>query len=275
MVARRMPSRASRHVDEPVLERDAIRSGEQLAPIVHRGAHASIGEGGDGSLWILVHDPERRPRGRDPGNVVEALDVRYEINGLVRVPDRRLARGTLERLVGSLTGHGTRIEGSLTRRSRIPAGSYAGVVVEPIDAHYRVRASGATAKRFADMQPLGKDRWLVIASEESTLRRILVNELMPVHHRALWAATRHGERLLAGVGIGAAALSFAVPLAAPLAVFAAVGLGAFRWRRAAIVRRVRRRLVQPHIDRTTDSRDAPAANAPADAAGDESPLAAG
>lgn len=260
MVAR-IAARGPRHVEEPRLDADGIRSGELLAPVVHRGAHASIGEGDDGALWILVHDPELRPRGRDPGLLVEAADIRYETNGLVRVLDRRIARDTLERLVADLTGRSVRIEGSLTRRSRIPKGNYAGVVVEPIEAHYRVRASGAAARKLADMQPLGPNRWLVLAGEESRLRRVLVDELMPVHHRLLWAATRHALRLLAGLGVASAALSPFVPVFAPLAVLAALALGVFHWRRGAIVGRVRRHLVQPHIDRTLESPsgdDAPA-----------------
>ena len=251
-MAGRTATRGPRHVEEPRLEAGGIRSGELLAPVVHRGAHASIGEGDDGSLWILVHDPELRPRGRDPGVVVGAADIRYETNGLVRVLDRRIARDTLERIVADLTGRGVRIEGSLTRRSRIPGGDYAGIVVEPIEAHYRVRASGAVARKLADMQPLGPDRWLVLAGEESRLRRVLVDELMPAHHRLLWAATRHGLRLLVGLGVVSAALSPVLPALAPLAVLAAIALGVFHWRRGAIVGLVRRRLVQPHIDRTLE-----------------------
>jgi len=248
MVASR---RAEAHVDDLGIAGDRIVSGELSAPVVHSSEHASIGEGDDGSLWILVHDAQRRPRGRDPGIAVEAAEIRFEENGLVRVLDRRVARAALEELVRTLTGQGARITGSLSRRSRIPDGDYDGLKVESIDSHYRVTSCGPLASRcLADMQSLGDERWLVVAGEESRLRRELVRHLMPPRHRAIWAAVRHGETLLMGLGILLALLSFVAPLLAPLAVIAAVCLGLFRLRRTQVIGSVRRRLVQPHIDRT-------------------------
>ena len=246
----RLPTRGSRHVEPPYLDGETIRSGDGVAPIVRRGRHASVGEGDDGSIWILVHDPERRPRGRDPGVVVESAAVRYEQNGLVRVLDRRVSPDAIERLVGDLTGEGARSGGASETTSGIPAGDYAGIVVEPLGEHYRVSASGTAAKRLAGMQPLGAGRWLVLAGEESRLRRELVSHLMPTHGRVLWAMVRNGSRLLVGIAALFAAASIVTPLAAPLALLALGALGLLHWRRREILARVRRRWVEPYVNRT-------------------------
>ena len=249
-MALKKTSRECAHVDPPLVDGETIRSGACSAPLVHRGEHASIAEGEDGSLWILVHDPERRPRGRDPGIVVESADVRYEHNGLVRVLDRRVSRDSIERLIGDLTGQGTRITGSLTTLPRIPAGNYAGIVVETLGEHYRVQASGAAARRLSDLQSLGAGRWLVLAGEESRLRRELVRQLMPLHRRMLWGAVRNGPRILIALAAASAALSILVPAFAWLALAALVALGALHRARRAINARARRRWVEPYVGLT-------------------------
>ncbi len=247
---RRVDRAEQLHLLEPRIEGRRLVSGELSADIVHRSKSAVIAEGEDGCLWVLVIDEQRRPRGRDPGVVVELGKVHYEQNGLVRIANRRVAPGSLERLVGELTGCHVRLGSDLGQRSRIPAGRYGNLTVEHIDTHYRVHVTGRPVKLLESMQSLGPNRWLVVSGEESTLRRLLVEVLMPGHHRAIWLAVRHGEKLLMAAGIVFALLSFVMVYAAPLALAAAVGLGLYRWKQRRIVAMTHRAVVQPHIVRT-------------------------
>gem|GEM_PF-2281377 len=239
---------------EPRVEGGRIESGQESAKIIHSGDTASIGEGDDNTIWVLVHDPERRPRGRDPGVFVELGEVHYEQNGLIRVADRRVARDSLQRLIVELTGVDTHIDFEAPERSRIPEGRYAAIEVEHVDEHYRVTAAGRATRYLKDLpQPAEDDedgRWLVMAGEESILRRALVNAIMPVHSHLVWQASRHGHELLMGIGIVSAVLSFVSAFFAPVAVVAAVGLGVFRWKQSDIVAITHRHFVHPYIDRT-------------------------
>lgn len=246
-------SKARQHVREPVLDKGRIVSGDESARVVHTTEFASIGEGEDDTVWVLVHDPERRPRGRDPGVFVELGEVHYEQNGLVRVADRRVAKDSLERLVYELAGVTEQPDGNVSQRSRIPEGQYATLKVEHADAHYRVETKGRGSHCLADMQAVGENSWLVMAGEEPVLRRAMVNAMMPLHHRLTWLATRHVEKLLMGVGVACAFLSFVSVVFAPLALISAVSLGVFRWKQPAIVAWTHRRVVRPHIERTFDA----------------------
>lgn len=249
MGVKRQP-RARAHMQPPEIDRNCIRSGQQTASIVHEGEFASIGDGDDGSLWILVHDPERRPRGRNPGVVVETDQVSFEENGLVRILDRRVSQDTIERLIADLTGRHASIGDSLAKRSQIPPGNYAGITVEPIDGHYRVQAHGAAAQRLADMPSLGANRWLVLANDESLLRRELVRQLMPVHHRVAWAMVKEGVRILVSSSALLIALSLLEPRILPFTAASIIALGLMHWRKRSIVNWARQRWVQPCIDRT-------------------------
>lgn len=234
----------------PKINKWRIHSGQQSAPIVHAGEHASIGEGDDGSLWILLHDPERRPRGRDPGVVIESDSVSFEQNGLVRVLDRRLSPDTIERLVADLTGLGSSVADSLSAYSRIPDGDYAGIVVESVDGHYRVHAHGPAARRFAGMQTLGTNSWLVLAGEESKLRRELVHQLMPSSDRIAWATIKNGSLVLLSSSALIALLALLEPRLLPLAAACLVALGLFHSSRKSIIGRARQRWVEPCVSRT-------------------------
>ena len=240
-------------MSDPYVDNGRIVSGDESAGIAHNSDHVAIGEADDGTLWVLLHDQSCRPRGRDPGIVMELEDVHYEQNGLVRVANRRVARDSLERFIKELTGSTVLIGNDLGRRTRIPAGSYGGITVRHVDNHYRVKASGPDAKHMAAMQPRKPNQWLVMYGEESLLRRQLVQVLMPIHHRVVWASVRHGEKILLVTGVVLAGLSFVAPLAAPLALAAAVALGLFRWKQRAIVACTHRLVVKPHILRTFES----------------------
>jgi len=217
---------------------------------VHAGEHASIAEGEDKSLWILVHDEKRRPRGRNPGVVIDEDSVSFEQNGLVRILDRRLSTDSIERLIADLTGLGGNVSESLTTHSRIPDGKYAGIMVESAEEHYRVQAWGRSAKFLDGMPSLGKDSWLVLAGEESMLRRELVNQLMPVHHKLAWNATKHGSRILVGCSAVFTLVSLLVPYLLPLALLSLLALGLFNARRNAIFDWARANWVEPSVRRT-------------------------
>ena len=236
------------HMAEPRVENGRIVSGDESTNIAHNNDYVAIGEADDGTLWVLVHDQKCRPRGRDPGIVVELGDVHYEQNGLVRVVNKRVARDSLERFVKELTGQTILIGSDLGRRTRIPEGCYGGIAVQHVDgSHYRVEATGSAAKHMAEMQPLNPSQWLVMAGEESLLRRQLVKALMPVHHRMIWAGVRHGEKVLLVTGVVFAGVTLLAPSAAPFALLSAIALGVFRWKQPTIVAFSHRVVVRQHI----------------------------
>ncbi len=256
-----------KHIEELRLERGRIVSGNESARIIHDDAAAAIGEGDDNTIWVLVHDSERRPRGRDPGVFVELGETCYEQNGLIRVADRRVARDSLERLIAELTGMDTHIAGDVAGRSRIPQGEYAGIEVEHVDEHYRISAPGRAARYLADLPEPAEDdvdrRWLVMAGEESILRRALVNTMMSPPQHIAWQASRQGHKLLLGAVVVFAALSVIGSVFAPLTLLAAVSLAVFRWKQVDIVWWAHRRFVQPHIKRTMEAASAlPSEDAP-------------
>lgn len=238
------------HTQEVQVDGDRIVSGALSACLVHRSEAVSIGDGEDSTLWVLVHDEQRRPRGRDPGIVVEMGIVHYEANGLVRIQNRRIPAASLERYVYELTGAKVSLDACLRFQSRIPEGNYAGIRIKHEGEHYRVAASSYYAHQFKAMQGAGGNQWLVTSGEESDLRRVLVAALMPSHHRLAWLLARHGDAVLLVVAVLAAALSMLSRVGVMVALLSVLLLIVYRCKQADIVAYFHQKLVRPSIVRT-------------------------